>query len=127
MRDGAIFIDLADSRWCVMKVTTNGWEILDKPPVLFRRYSHQQALPDPVRGGKLSDIHNHLAIKSDDDKLLVEASLFACAFSNVPRPAITFHGPQGASKTAAARVLKEFSDFLTCGRQSGQIEGYSAD
>jgi len=103
-RDGMIFIDLADPRWRVAKVTIDGWEILDKPPVLFRRYSHQQALPDPVRGGKLSDIHNHLAIKSDDDKLLVEASLVACAFSNVPRPAITFHGPQGASKTTAARL-----------------------
>lgn len=110
MRDGAIFIDMADSRWRVVKVTAAGWEILDKPPVLFRRYSHQQALPDPVRGGRLSDIHNHLAVKSDDDKSLVEAWLVACAFSNEPRPAITFHGPQGASKTTAARCIKSISD-----------------
>lgn len=110
IRDGVIFIDLADALWRVVKVTAAGWEILDKPPVLFRRYSHQQALPDPVRGGRLSDIHNHLAVKSDDDKYLVEAWLVACAFSNVPRPAITFHGPQGASKTTAARCIKSISD-----------------
>ena len=63
-----------------------------------------------VYGFPARSIHNHLAIKSDDDKLLVEASLVACAFSNVPRPAITFHGPQGASKTTAARILKALSD-----------------
>lgn len=109
-RDGVIYIDMADSRWRGVKVTAAGWEILIKPPVLFRRYSHQQALPDPVRKGKLSDIHKHLAVKAEDDKRLVEAWLVACAFSDVPRPAITFHGPQGASKTTAARCLKSISD-----------------
>jgi hypothetical protein len=43
MRDGVIYIDLADKRWRAIKVTAAGWEILDKPHVMFRRYSHQQA------------------------------------------------------------------------------------
>ncbi len=110
MRDEAIYIDMADSEWRVIKVTANGWEIMQKPPVLFRRYSHQMALPVPVRGGKLSDVHHHLAIKDADDKLLVEAWLVACAFENLPRPAINFHGPQGASKSTSARILKALTD-----------------
>ena len=110
MVDSAIYIDLADKQWRAVKVTAAGWEILDKPSVLFRRYSHQQVLPDPVSGGKLFDIHCHLGIKSNDDKHLLEAYLVACAFSNVPRPAITFHGPQGASKTTTARCLKAITD-----------------
>jgi len=110
MRDKGIYIDMADKRWRAVKVTADGWEILEKPTVMFRRYSHQQALPDPAGGGKLSDIHRHLAIKSNDDKYLLEAYLVACAFSNVPRPAITFHGPQGASKTTTARCIKAITD-----------------
>ena len=110
MRDGLIYLDMADENWRVIKITAQGWEVLTKPPVLFRRYSHQKALPDPVKGGSLSGIHNHLAIKSDDDKLLVEAWLVASAFPDIPRPAITFHGPQGASKTTTARILKSLSD-----------------
>ncbi len=110
MRDEAIYIDMADSEWRVIKVTANGWEIMQKPPVLFRRYSHQMALPVPVRGGKLSDLHRHLAIKDADDKLLVEAWLVACAFEHSPRPAIDLHGPQGASKSTAARILKAITD-----------------
>jgi len=110
MRDGAIYIDMADNNWRVIKVTAEGWEIMDKPPVLFRRYSHQQALPEPVRGGKLSDLHKHLAIKSADDKLLVESFLASAEFPNIPRPTITFHGSHGASKTSAARIVKSITD-----------------
>lgn len=110
MRDGVIYIDMGDSKWRVIKVTSAGWEVMEIPPVLFRRYSHQKPLPEPVRGGKLSDLHKHLAIKSADDKLLVEAWLVASAFPNAPRPAPTFHGPQGASKTTTARVLKSITD-----------------
>lgn len=108
--DGVIYIDMADSKWRVIKVTADGWEIMEKPPVLFRRYAHQMPLPDPVGGGKLSDLHQHLAIKSDDDKRLIEGWLVASAFSNAPRPVPTFHGPQGASKTTSARILKSITD-----------------
>jgi hypothetical protein len=110
MRDGAIHIDLADKRWRAIKVTAAGWEILDKPPVMFRRYSHQQALPEPVGAGRLSDIHRYLRVNLKDDQYLLEVWLVACAFANVPRPAITFHGPQGASKTTTARCLKALID-----------------
>lgn len=110
MREGVIYLDMADESWRVIKITTQNWEVMSKPPVLFRRYSHQKALPDPVKGGLLSGIHIHLAIKSEDDRLLLEAWLVACAFSDIPRPAISFHGPQGASKTTAARILKTLSD-----------------
>ncbi len=110
LRDGVIYIDMADTNWRVVKVSPAGWEIMDKPPVFFRRYAHQQALPDPVRGGKLSDLHRHLAVKSEDDKLLVEAWLVASVFSNFPCPAIDLHGSQGATKTTAARCLRSLTD-----------------
>ena len=110
VRAGIIYIDIADESWRVIKVTAHGWELMDKPPVLFRRYSHQKALPIPVAGGKLTTLHDHLAIKSDGDKLLVEAWLVASVFPDIPRPAITFHGPQGASKTTTARCIKSISD-----------------
>lgn len=110
MRDGEIYIDMADDHWRVIKITAQGWEVMSKPPVLFRRYSHQKALPNPARGGRLSAIHNYLAIKADDDKLLVEAWLVACCFPDIPRPAIAYHGPQGASKTTSARIQKSITD-----------------
>jgi len=109
-RDGVLYVDLADEQWRMIKITASGWGILSKPPVLFRRYTHQQALPDPAPGARLSDIHDHLAVRHEDDRLLLEAWLVACAFPHLPRPAITFHGPQGASKSTTARILKSITD-----------------
>jgi hypothetical protein len=110
MHDNVIHIDMAGHSGRAVKVTAEGWRVLEKAPIMFRRYSHQQALPKPVGGEKLSIIHRHLAIRSNDDKYLLEAFLVACAFSNVPRPAITFYGPQGASKTTTARCIKAITD-----------------
>ena len=33
--DGAIWYDLADPEWRVIKITTEGWQIITDPPVLF--------------------------------------------------------------------------------------------
>ena len=110
MHDGDIYIDTADKNCTVIKITPSGWEIMQSPPILFRRYSHQKPLPTPAIGGRLSSLHDHLSIKSDNDKWLVEAWLVACAFPSMPRPAILFHGSQGSSKTTSARCLKSIVD-----------------
>lgn len=110
MRDDAVYIDMADPKCRVVKVTASGWEMIEQPPILFRRYAHQKPLPDPVRGGRLSDIHRHLAVRSDDDKLLLEGALVASMFSGISRPVIAFYGPQGATKTTSARILKSITD-----------------
>ena len=109
-RDDVIYIDIADENCSVIKITPSGWEIMQSPPILFRRYSHQKPLPTPAIGGRLSSLHDHLSIKSDGDKWLVEAWLVACAFPGIPRPAILFHGSQGSSKTTSARCLKSIVD-----------------
>ncbi len=36
-----IWIDIADSRNRAIKITKEKWEIIDDPPILFKRYSHQ--------------------------------------------------------------------------------------
>lgn len=109
-KDGAIFVDFADQSWRAIKISSDGWDVICRPPILFRRHAHQLPLPEPTRGGKLSDIHKFLAIRHHEDQLLVEAFIVAAFFSEVPRPVLVFHGPQGAAKTTAARCIKELLD-----------------
>jgi hypothetical protein len=47
-----LWYDLTNKAWQAVKVTRSGWEIVDKPPILFRRYSHHkpQILPAMERG-----------------------------------------------------------------------------
>lgn len=109
-RDNAIFIDLCDSQWRAVKITANGWEVLDKPPVVFRRYQHQRALPVPTPGGRLDDLDDFLNVASADDRVLLHAALVTTPLENVPRPIVTFHGPQGSGKSSASNLLRKMLD-----------------
>ena len=105
----SIFIDLCDDKWRAVCVSKEGWKIVPCP-VLFRRYVHQKALPTPERGGSLDGLDGFMNIKSADDRTLVRAWLVASVMESVPRPALTFHGPQGSAKTTGGRVLRRLID-----------------
>src|SRR5260370_34433937 len=51
--EGALLLDLGDLTGRVVAVTPDGWEIIDRSPVLFRRTAATLPLPDPVRGQDL--------------------------------------------------------------------------
>ena len=42
-----IWIDLCDDKWQSIKVTKDGWEIVEKTPPTFRRYNHMQPFTIP--------------------------------------------------------------------------------
>jgi hypothetical protein len=107
---GCIYVDLGDDTWRAVKISADDWEIVDHPPTLFRRYSHQQPLPAPERGGGLAKLDDFLHLRTDDDRELVKAWLVTAVVADVPRPIITLHGAQGGGKTAAAKVLRSLLD-----------------
>ena len=51
--DGALWYDLCDPAWRVIRVTGDGWTVEDRPPILFRRYAHQQPQILPERDGQV--------------------------------------------------------------------------
>jgi hypothetical protein len=91
-------------------VTVEGWKIVDKPPVLFRRYAHQAALPDPTLGGSVADLRKFLNLKHEQDWLLIIGWLVAAFIENVPRPALMIRGAQGAAKSTACQLLASLLD-----------------
>jgi hypothetical protein len=125
-QDGAVYIDLCDERWRAVRVTADGWTVLDKPPVMFRRYAHQQALPEPERGGDLSALRPFLNLRNQQDQHLIEAWLATAPFAHAPRPVLMLHGPQGAAKSTLARALKSLldpsaTDTIDLGRDPGAL------
>lgn len=97
-RDGAVWIDMADARWRAIRVTAEGWEIVDTPPLLFRRYPHMGALPEPVRGGDLSLLFEPFAM-GEAERVLLTAYAVTVPLADIPRPVLIVHGPQGAGKS----------------------------
>lgn len=107
--DGAIWVDLADSEWRAVRVTAEGWEVRTDPPPLFRRFSHQQALPEPVRGGDLRNVLQFLNV-AEEDQVLFLGSAVAALVPTIPQAILILHGGHGAAKTTAARVRRAIID-----------------
>ena len=107
--EDAIWYDLGDDQWRAVRIDARGWEIMDSPPPIFRRYAHQQAQVVPVPGGDLIRLFDFLNVHPASRTLL--ASWLVVAFvPDVPHPVPDFHGEKGAGKTIGQRVLRRLID-----------------
>jgi hypothetical protein len=102
---GNIYIDLCDSQWRAIVITASGWQLVDTPPVRFRRARGMLPLAVPVCGGSLDQLRQFVNIRDEDWPLLVGWLL--AAFRPIgPYPVLCLHGEQGSAKSTTARVLR---------------------
>ncbi|HMM36238.1 MAG TPA: hypothetical protein PKA62_16085, partial [Thermoanaerobaculia bacterium] len=111
--DGALWIDLADAQRRAAKVTADGWTI-ESPPILFRSFKRQAALPLPTNGN-LSDLLDYVNVQSAEDGLLLLTWAALAPLGHIPRPILDLHGPQGSGKTTAAKMLRRLTDPSAAG------------
>lgn len=110
LRGENILIDLCDAAWRVIKVTPDGWEILDESPVAFVRTGSMQSLPEPVRGsGSIEELWKLLNI-SKAQRPLVAGALLNFFHPDGPYFVVNFVGEHGAAKTCAARLIRQLVD-----------------
>jgi energy-coupling factor transporter ATP-binding protein EcfA2 len=111
--EGAIYLDLANDSWQVVRVTQQGWEVVegDKVPVRFRRPRGMLPLPIPIRGGELTELAKllNVSLGSRDWKLMV-AWLLQALRGTGPYPLLVLTGAQGSGKSTAARMLRALLD-----------------
>jgi hypothetical protein len=107
--EGAYYLDLADSRWRVVKIRPGSWSVIKTAPVAFRRTRGTLALPRPARGGDLAELLSFLNVTPDGFRLLL-AWLLAAARPIGPFPILNLLGEQGAAKTTTAQVLRALID-----------------
>ena len=110
IHDGDFWLDLSDKRCRAVRVTAEGWEIVDSPPILFARHSHQAPQVDPKSGGNLDLIFDFIPIKDPDTRLLLKIWIVSCLVPDIPHPIPVLHGPQGSGKTSTARLLRRLVD-----------------
>lgn len=107
--EGAFYLDLSDEEWRAVKVTPSGWEVIQNPPVKFRRKKGMLPLPVPVRGGSVGELDKFVNVYGSD-RVLLKAWLVAALKPSGPHPILVFHGEQGSAKTTTARVLCDLID-----------------
>jgi hypothetical protein len=108
--DGKLYLDLGDEKWRAVEIDAAGWQIIDEPPVRFRRAPGMLALPEPRPGGSVESLRAFLNVDSKDDFILVVAWALACFRDRGPYPVIVLTGEQGSAKSTFAAILRALID-----------------
>lgn len=106
--DGAIWVDLDGQR--AVRVKPGKWEIMERPPILFRSFPHQKPLPDPVEDGDPWRVLDFLNLRDPDDKLLLMCYVVGAFVPDISTPALLVHGVQGSTKTTLLKVVRRLLD-----------------
>jgi hypothetical protein len=109
-RENRIYLDLGNEVWSAVEIGPDGWRVLSKPHVYFRRPSGLAALPEPVRGGGLRSLEELLNLGDEGNWRLVVGWLLQALYPRGPYPVLVLHGEQGAAKSTAARALRSLVD-----------------
>ena len=87
--EGAIYLDLANPDRSVVRIGSEGWELIQNAPVKFRRPRGLMALPIPAaRGGAIGELRQHVNVREDDFPLL-EGWIAGAMCPNGPYPVLT--------------------------------------
>ena len=107
---GAILYDLSDEKNRAVKITSEGWEIIDNPPILFKRHSHQQPQSEPSLNGDVRNFLKFVNIKDENHEILLLVWLISCFIPDFPHPVLNIYGPQGSAKSSLLKLLKRLID-----------------
>jgi Bifunctional DNA primase/polymerase, N-terminal len=105
-----VYLDLANEKWQVVEIDSEGWRILDKSPIPFRRDKAMKPLPVPVTGGSLADLFTCVNAQSGQDQIGYIAWLLSAFHPTGTLPILSVTGSHGSGKSATIKKLKSLTD-----------------
>jgi hypothetical protein len=111
--NGSIFLDLCNEKWEVVKITQNGWRVVQDSPVRFTRARGMLPLPHPQRGGKLEDFKNLTNAQDTNVWLSCLSWVIGTLNPKGPFPILNVEGGSGRAKSAAVRMIRHVIDPST--------------
>jgi len=106
------WIDMSDDKWRAIKATAEGWQIVEDPPILFKRYSHQRPLVEPKPGGdpwRFLDFVN-IDEKDEDTRLLLLCAIISGFIPLIAHVIIVLYGIQGSGKSMLFKLIRSLID-----------------
>jgi hypothetical protein len=107
--EGMIYVDLSNESWQAVEISLQGWRVVDKHPVRFRRSRGMIALPKPEPGGTIDQLRAFLNV-DDDAWRLVLAWIVASVRPRGPYPILALVAEQGSGKSTVGRLLRALID-----------------
>ena len=109
LEGSVIYLDLGDPTRRAVAITADGWEIVARPGVTFRRPKGMRPLPEPRPGGSL-DLLKKYVNTNDDEFLLLIGWLAAALRPTGPYPIMVLNSEQGSAKSTLARIVRKLVD-----------------
>jgi hypothetical protein len=110
----AYYIDLGDPSWEAVEIRADGWRVVTRPPVAFRRPTGILPFPRPVRSDfPLIELLRKYLNVSEADLPLVIAWVTAAFRPAGPYPILVLGGEQGSAKSTMACILSKLIDPST--------------
>jgi hypothetical protein len=101
-----LWYDLANETWQAVKISKTGWEIVDKPPILFKRYSHNRSQIIPTKEGDVRKFLDYINIVNPEHRLLLMVFLVSCFVPDFPHVMLVAFGAQGSSKSTLSKLTR---------------------
>lgn len=113
--EGAIYLDLGDSEWRVVRIDSDGWQVIGstEAPVRFKRSRGTLPMAEPARGGDVNDLRDYLNMPSpqlDDQFMLLVGFLIMALMPRGPYPILVVNGEQGSAKTTLCKMARALID-----------------
>jgi hypothetical protein len=105
-----IYIDLCNADWQAVEISSEGWRVVDDPPVRFRRAKGMKPLPQPVTGGSIKLLRNIINVGDDDNWILCASWLVAACRPTGPYPILILQGEHGSAKSTLERIVRRIVD-----------------
>src|SRR5262249_5187363 len=105
-------VDLCDNAWRVIEVDDAGWRLATDCPVRFVRRRGMYPMPEPVRGGSVTELRPvpNVGDKADPTFILIVAFLVACMRPGLPFPLLVGTGEPGWCKSSLCKMLRDLVD-----------------
>ncbi len=107
--DNDFWYYLGDKECKAVKINESGWEVVDKPPILFRKFRHQNEQCLPQKDGDVRRILKYINLQEEYHTLFL-CWLASCFIPDFPHTMPIFFGEKGAAKTTACVLLKRLID-----------------
>jgi len=108
-KESDYLLDMTDANWRVIKLSPNGFEILNESPVKFRRPKGAMPLFEPDSSGEKSDLLKLVNVQPDDVPILV-AVMCEMLRPETAYPVIEIAGEQGSGKSTTQKNIRRLID-----------------
>jgi hypothetical protein len=107
--NNTIYVDLANGRGAIVKLTQEGWVTTQVPAIKFLHTESMRALPIPKTHGDINLLWKYTNVPKEA-RLLVIAWLLECLRAHTPFLILLITGQQGSAKSTTQNILRDLID-----------------